>query len=143
MSQLPLPSQQMPAREPALDRQEDLDDRADDCVEIEPPRLGVPMKQKQQRAAALEKDPLFGETWTGHKARGRATLAVAQHSTAQERRSSPPLPPFSSSSATLVVDSTVPGLVSPLDASSIVYSVVIDPLHSREPRGLREPREHR
>ena len=61
MSQLPLPSQQMPAREPALDRQEDLDDR-DDCVEIEPPRLGVPMKQKQQRAAALEKDPLFGAT---------------------------------------------------------------------------------
>ena len=99
MSQLPLPSQQMPERAPQFplpsqrmpEREPHLalssgDDDSDGVEIIEPPRLGVPMTHAHKRAAVLEKDAIFGQFWTDRKA---ATEALAEHSTAQGRRSSP------------------------------------------------------
>ena len=85
MSQLPLPSQQMPEREPYLVLSSE-DDDSDGLEIIEPPRLGVSLNHAHKRVAVVEKDAIFGQFWTDRKA---ATEALAEHSTAQGRRSSP------------------------------------------------------
>ena len=86
MSDLVLPSQQMPQGEPAAVVLSSEDEDSD-CVEIPAPRPGVARKQKAQRASAVARDPLFAEFWDDRPA---ATLAVTAHSTAHGRRYTSP-----------------------------------------------------
>lgn len=80
MSAFVLQSQEMPRREPVIN----ADDSSDsDCAIIEAPRLGVPLTRKEQRGAAVERDPIFGLHWSKRK---DAVLDVQKHSTKQHRQ---------------------------------------------------------
>ena len=68
MSQIPLASQHMPEVEempPAPSPAAEKDDYDSDCYEVPPP--SEPLKHKVKRAAALERDPLFGMTWAANE----------------------------------------------------------------------------
>ena len=64
MSEFILLSQQMPRSDPVVAADDGSDD---DCYEIAAPCLGVPIKRKEKRGAAVAIDSIFGCHWLERK----------------------------------------------------------------------------